>query len=355
MKLDNYKFKIGTHRGKDVIWIIFPYNKQMQFELKSKFPSVSYSGSNKCWYLPDLPVLRAKLKVQQKEMGYQFLDKIHSVNKQAFLDFLSQLQIKAYSINTQRIYIKEFAELLILINDYRVQDLSPKRLKDYFLYCSKNLKMKERKMNGKINAIKFYFEQVIHRPKMFFNIPRPKKPSTLPRLLSKYDVKRIIVATPNLKHKLALKICYGLGLRVSEVVNIKLHHIDSTRMMVHIVGAKGKKDRYVPLPKSILKELRTYYQIYKPKEYLFEGAYGGSYSKSSVQQIFRKAMLKVGINKKIGIHGLRHSYATHLLESGADMRFIQELLGHNSIKTTQVYTKVSNRALKNIMSPLDTL
>ncbi|MDG1731311.1 MAG: tyrosine-type recombinase/integrase [Algibacter sp.] len=355
MELANYNFKLGKHKNKNVIWIAFPYNKDMQKQLQKQFPSVSYSASNACWYLPDLPVVRRELKIKEELPGKKLLDTIHHINKQAFIDYRNQLQIKSYSINTQRMYLAEFAELLYLINDYPIEDLNPKRLKDYFLYCVQHLKMKERKMNGKINAVKFYFEQVIHRPKMFFDIPRPKTPSTLPKLLSKYEIKRIIKATTNLKHKVALKLCYGMGLRVSEVVNIKLHHINSSRMLVHIVGAKGKKDRYVPLPMTILKELRIYYTIYTPEEYLFEGQYGGSYSKSSLQQVFKKAMIKAGVNKKIGIHGLRHSYATHLLESGADLRFIQELLGHYSIKTTQVYTKVSHSHMSNIKSPLDSL
>ena len=125
--------------------------------------------------------------------------------------------------------------------------------------------------------------------------------------------------------------------------------------MVHVQGAKGKKDRYVPLLVSLLPLLRAYYLEFKPETYLLEGQYGGQYSKASVQNIFKTAMRKTGVEKRIGIHGLRHSYATHLLESGADMRFIQELLGHNSIKTTQVYTKVTPRSLSNIQSPLDSL
>ncbi|RZN79046.1 MAG: integrase, partial [Winogradskyella sp.] len=134
-----------------------------------------------------------------------------------------------------------------------------------------------------------------------------------------------------------------------------LYDIDSKRMVVHIRGGKGKKDRYVPLPATILPNLREYYLTYKPKEFLFEGQYGGAYARSSLQQVFKKAMKKANIKKNIGIHGLRHSYATHLLESGADMRFIQELLGHNSIKTTQVYTKVTPRSISKIKSPLDSL
>lgn len=355
MKLSNYTFSLGEHKLKNVIWIHFPYKQILQKELRQRFPSSTYSGSKKCWYLPDLPVIRKQLQMHQKIIGEKLMAKIHQVNHNAFVEYRNQLQLRSYSINTQRMYLSEFSELLIILDDYKIQNLDAKRLKDYFLYCVQNLKMKERKLNGKINAIKFYFEKVLHRPKMFFDIPRPKKPSTLPKLLSKKEVRLIINSTSNFKHRVAIKLCYGMGLRVSEVVNIKLHHIDSSRMLVHIVGAKGKKDRYVPLPDSILNELRTYYKTYSPKDYLFEGRYGGIYSKSSLQSVFKKAMLKAGINKKIGIHGLRHSYATHLLEAGADLRFIQELLGHYSIKTTQIYTKVSNSSISKIKSPLDAL
>lgn len=174
-------------------------------------------------------------------------------------------------------------------------------------------------------------------------------------MLSKKEVVRLLAQINNFKHLIALELCYGMGLRVSEVVGIKLDHIDSDRMVVLIQAAKGKRDRVVPLPVSLLPKLRIYYKEYKPREYLLEGQYGGQYAKGSVQKVFKNAMKKAGINKNIGVHGLRHSYATHLLESGTDMRFIQELLGHSSIKTTQVYTKVTPRSMANIESPLDSL
>ncbi|MEX8547591.1 MAG: tyrosine-type recombinase/integrase [Mucilaginibacter sp.] len=152
-----------------------------------------------------------------------------------------------------------------------------------------------------------------------------------------------------------LKLCYGMGLRVSEVVNIKITDIDSKTMQVFIEKAKGKKDRYANLPESILEQLRAYYKLYKPQKYLFEGLQGEQYSIRSVQQVFKNAMQKARINKTIGIHGLRHSFATHLLENGTDIKFIQELLGHNDIKTTLRYIHVSKQQLKNVKSPLDNL
>jgi len=148
------------------------------------------------------------------------------------------------------VYLAEFAHLLKLIKNYHVEQLTAKKLKDYFLYCLDQERMRERKLNGKINAIKFYFEQVLHRERMFFDIPRLKKPLRSPKMLSKAEVKKIFVETKNIKHIIALKLCYGMGLRVSEVVKIKLEHIDSSRMLLLIVGAKRKKIGMYPCPKA---------------------------------------------------------------------------------------------------------
>lgn len=355
MNIQNYTFALDEHRERKVILVYFENNKKLKDELRLRFPSVKWSRTKKAWYFPDLPVLREKLGLQEKTGDGKHLKGIAPLNKQAYLLMREKLFLKGYSPSTNRIYLAEFTHLLRLIKNHKVDQLTPKKLKAYFLYCLHQEKMSERKLNGKINAIKFYFEQVLHHERMFFDIPRPKKPLTLPKILSKAEVKKLFDVLINPKHVIALKLCYGMGLRVSEVVKLKLEHIDSSRMVVQIVGAKGKKDRYVPLPKSILPQLREYYRKYRPKEFLLEGQYGGAYSKGSVQQVFKRAMKKARIKKNIGIHGLRHSYATHLLEAGADMRFIQELLGHNSIKTTQIYTKVTPQSLSKVTSPLDSL
>lgn len=355
MNLSKYTFKIDTHREKKVILIYFKYSLELKDSLRKKFPSAKFSKTKRCWYLPDLPSIRKLLNIQQNSMLNKHLHKIHTVNQQAFRLYVEQLELKAYSQHTKTIYVSEFLHLLKLLKSHNINKLTPNRLRDYFLYCVQVEKMKERKMNGKINAIKFYFEKVLHHEKMFFNIPRPKKPQTLPKMLSKTDIKKIFNCVTNKKHLLMLKLSYGMGLRVSEVIALKISHIDSQRMQVLIAGAKGKKDRYVNLPESALELLRSYYKAYKPKDWLFEGQYGNQYTTSSVQKVFKRSMQKAGINKNIGIHGLRHSYATHLLEAGADLRFIQELLGHHSIKTTQIYTHVSNTSIQNVKSPLDVL
>jgi site-specific recombinase XerD len=204
-----------------------------------------------------------------------------------------------------------------------------------------------------MNAIKFYFEQVLGKDKFFMEIPRPKKPSKLPKVIDMNNVKKMLSNVSNIKHRVMLKLCYGMGLRVSEVVGLKISDIDSSRMQVLICQSKGKKDRYANLPESVLDELRIYYREYCPKVYLFEGQAGGQYSIRSVQQVFKQAMAKAKIKKPVGIHSLRHSYATHLLEQGTDISLIKELLGHNDIKTTLIYTQVSNNTLSKVKSPLD--
>lgn len=355
MELTRYQFDLGSHKGKNVIWIRFEKNIDLIKALRLAFPSAKWSRTQVAWYLPDFPAVRKALKIPEKEIGSHIIREIHPNNHFAFSRYLEQLKLKAYSPNTIRTYITEFGSLLKTIKSLPVENLTPERLRDYFLFCVEKEKLKESHINSRINAIKFYFEQVIHRPKMFFDIPRPKKPKLLPKMLSKKEVKSLFESTDNPKHLLMLKLCYGMGLRVSEIVNLKIEHINSHDRRVLISGAKGKKDRYTNLPESVLKLLREYHREFRPKIYLFEGQYGGPYTTRSVQAVFKTAMRKAKIYKTIGIHGLRHSYATHLIESGADIRFLQELLGHNSIKTTQIYTHVSDVKKASIRSPLDDL
>jgi len=353
----NYQFSVGEYLDKNVIFVHFQYNSLLHKELKEKFSTAKWSMSKKCWYLPDVAAIRNEIGMAPKtDIGKALINQIHTVNQAALQRMHELLLLKSYSPNTIKTYCTEFAQLLHLLQNKHVDTLTPERLRSYFLYCATKLNLSENIIHSRINAIKFYFEQVLHREKIFFEeIPRPKKKSSLPKVISKRDIVRLFAQVGNPKHLLMIKLCYGMGLRVSEIVNLKITNIDSGRMLVHIEAAKGKKDRYVALPSSILDDLRNYYRAYRPKIYLFEGQYGGQYAIRSVQAVFKNAMQKAKINKTVGIHGLRHSYATHLLECGTDMVFIQKLLGHNSLKTTEIYAKVSNRQLGNIKSPLDDL
>ena len=352
----NYQFSTGEHHNKNVIFVNFPYNLLWKDELRENFPTVKWSASKKCWYLTDNNAVRNEIGMTPKtEVGKAVMSQIHPVNKAALKRMHELLLLKAYSPNTIKTYCLEFSQLLYLLKETPVDTLTPERLRAYFLYCINKQKLSENLIHSRINAIKFYFEQVLHREKFFIEIPRPQKKSSLPKVMSKRDISKIFSRMDNLKHRIMLKLCYGMGLRVSEIVNLKITDIDSSRMLVYIEAAKGKKDRCVVLPSSVLDELRNYYRVYRPKTYLFEGQHGGQYAIRSAQAVFKSAMRKAKINKSVGIHGLRHSYATHLLECGTDMFFIQKLLGHKDIKTTEIYAKVSNRQLGNIKSPLDDL
>jgi integrase/recombinase XerD len=345
----------GEHRGSKVIWVKFPKNRKLIDDFRARFRFAKWSASKSCWYLPDAQQIREQLGLAAPVPGMTLLMQIPPVNRPAFTEFLDHLKLKAYSRHTLRTYSTEFAQLLYFLKSYPVKQLDDAKLKAYFLHCLCELGVSEAQLNSRINAIKFYFEHVLKRSKVVIDLPRPKKPSLLPKVLSKEEIKRIFDVVMNTKHKLMLKLCYGMGLRVSEVVNLKIEHIDSKRMQVLVAGAKGKKDRYVHLPGSVLKDLREYYKAARPKDFLFEGQYGGQYSVRSVQAVFKAALKKARVRKKVGIHGLRHSYATHLLEAGTDIAFIQKLLGHNSIKTTEIYTHVGTSQVAGIKSPLDTL
>ena len=281
------------------------------------------------------------------------MSKIDDINKPHLLRFIETLQLKGYSANTIRTYQNELSQFLFLLKDRDALLCDETNVRNYFLYCINELKLSENTMHSRMNAVKFFFEKVLHREKFFFEIHRQKKEKKLPKVIHSSDIKLVFDKTTNLKHNTMLKLSYGMGLRVSEVVNLKISDIDSKQMLVLLERAKGKKDRYVNLPESILAQLRTYFIEYKPKVYLFEGLYGGQYSSRSAQAVFKQAMIRANLNKVVSFHSLRHSYATHLLENGTDIRFIQDLLGHNDIKTTLLYTQVSDSSIRKIESPLD--
>ena len=210
--------------------------------------------------------------------------------------------------------------------------------------------------NQIVNSIKLYFKTCRDTKIEIDKIHRPKRAKVLPNVLSKEEVKKILDAHSNLKHKAMLSMIYSCGLRRSELLNLKFSDIDSKRNIVIIRQSKGKKDRIAPLSPKILAMLRTYYKEYKPKNWLFEGQkQGEQYSEKSLQSVLKQALQKVGITKPVTLHWLRHSYATHLLESGTDLRYIQELLGHSSSKTTEIYTHVSTKNIQQIKSPFDDL
>ncbi len=350
------RYEIGSHKGKNVIFLRFAYQAELLDQVR-QMPGATWSTSQNAWYVADTPQYRAKFGLPPRSLiSKESLSKINPVNQPALQQYIETLQLKGYSPNTITTYRNEFAQLLCVLKSVSVAEIDAERLRRYFLYCTNTLKLSENTLHSRINAVKFYFEQVLKREKFFFDIPRPKKPSILPNVLAISQVEKLFSHVENLKHKTMLYLAYSAGLRVSEVVNLRVRDIHSERMVITVKGAKGKKDRTVPLSPGILGLLRKYYAAYQPKEWLFEGQYGNSpYSTRSLEQIFHRAKNAAKISQPVTFHSLRHSYATHLHERGTDIKLIQELLGHNDLKTTLRYTHVSNRTLQNIVSPFDQL
>ena len=301
-----------------------------------------------------LPLLKQdKLSKARANMLLNF--PLSKENLEAFTNYQALLKLKGYSPRTFQTYTNAFHYLLRLLGNVPVQSLTREHLQAYLLWLMEKRGYSPQSLHSAINALKFYFEQVEGRGKEFYDLPRPKKPLKLPSILAEEEVVSLIQKTTNLKHRALLMTSYSAGLRVSELVSLKVLDIDSKRMMIHVREGKGGKDRMVPLSKKLLETLRVYFKGYKPKTYLFEGEDGKRYSARSAQDVLLEAKRKAGIHKKGSIHMLRHSYATHLLEAGTDVRYIQAFLGHESLRTTMLYTHVSRLKIENIQSPLDRL
>ncbi len=269
-------------------------------------------------------------------------------------EYLQKLELKQYAFNTARTYITMFEHF---INHHKGQDLLSIDEEQIRLYLQLLVQQKKSGsyINQMINSIKFYYEIVMGMPNRFYSIERPIKRKQLPKVISKEEIQRMIAHTDNLKHKCIISLLYSSGLRRAELLNLKINDIDSNRMVINVLGGKGGKDRITVLSPAVLKLLREYYRFYKPKVYLFEGAKGEKYSGSSVSRVIDKARIRANIKKKVTAHMLRHSFATHLLEAGTDLRTIQVLLGHSSSRTTEIYTQVAIKHIQTIKSPIEML
>jgi site-specific recombinase XerD len=293
-----------------------------------------------------------------KKTQINIIENISLENAAELKKFTDHLVMKSYSPSTVKTYRSEFIQLLQLLKNKSVFELSAEEMKQYIVYAIKHQKISENTAHSRLNALKFYFEQVLRKEKFFLEIPRPKKQQQLPKLLNEIEIKRLFNALTNKKHKAMLFTTYSAGLRVSEVVDLKLEHIDSERMQIFVESGKGKKDRYVNLSPVLLDILRQYVKMYDPapRVYLFESEQTGKpYPIRTVQQVFYNAKKLAGIKKDVGVHSLRHSFATHLLDKGTDIRYIKDLLGHFNIRTTERYLHVSKQQLVNIVSPFDDL
>lgn len=273
------------------------------------------------------------------------------------VNFTDKIKLKGYSKNTLVNYRNHFCQFLKVVWQIKEPDMITKyEIEKYLRWRQIKKTLSESDQNLHINAIKFYYEVVLGRTRMLFDLPRPKKPKQLPAVWSEEDVLKLFRVMNNEKHRLMLIMAYAHGMRVSEISDLRIRDIDSKRMQIHIKAAKGKKDRVVNLSESALQAMRKYYKNYKPVEYLFENDLSKQkISVRTIQEVFSFAKKKAGLKKKAGIHSLRHSYATHLHEQGVDIKYLKELLGHNSLKTTEKYTHVSKKDIGKIKSPLDKL
>ena len=271
-------------------------------------------------------------------------------------EFTKYLTSKRYSLNTIKTYVEALKSFLSFYNTKTVESINNNDVVNYqHQFILKN-QLSSSYQNQIINAIKLYFRTIKETAIIVEKIYRPKTEKLLPNVLSKEEIKKILSAHSNTKHKTMLSLIYSCGLRRSELLNLKPNDIDSGRNLVIIRQGKGKKDRIAPLSPTILMLLREYYKAYKPLNWLFEGQIRGEkYDERSLAQVLKQALVKSNIKKPVSLHWLRHSYATHLLESGTDLRYIQEILGHKSSRTTEIYTHVSTKSLQNIKSPFDDL
>ena len=349
--------------------LIFGFNKELTNTLKN-IPYSNWNSQNKWWTVPYavkfLEDIKGVANSQNLHLIYEEeeTDNTKTARISAFdipnyrscpIEYILKLKELRYSEKTIKTYKTLFEEFINYYHKFDIGRIDESMITAFLRYLVLERKVSTSYQNQAINAVKFYYERVLGGQRKVYFIERPRKEKTLPNVMNEKEVSDLFRVTENIKHKAILMLAYSGGLRLSELINVRIKDIDSNRMQVRIEQAKGKKDRYTLLSVRLLEVLRTYFLAYKPKEWLFEGATGGQYSVGSIQSIMRDSVIKAGIKKKVSVHTLRHSFATHLLENGTDLRYIQELLGHASSKTTEVYTHMTTKGFDQIKSPLDKL
>jgi len=259
------------------------------------------------------------------------------------------LKLRNYSPRTRKAYMLYIKEYISFSKEKGIKD-KQKAIEDYLLDKYQR-KQSPQTINLALSAVKFLYSEVLKNPQKI-NLKFAKRSKRLPIVLSRAEIQKIIEATDNAKYRIIISLGYACGLRVSEVIHLKVADLDIDELVVHIKGAKGKKDRMSVLPEKLQNDLRNIIAGKKPGDYVFASNRGGALTTTSLQKMFRKSLAKTQVQKPATFHSLRHSFATHLLENGVDVRYVQELLGHSNIRTTQIYTQVTNPKLKNIKSPL---
>jgi len=346
------EFKPARWDARLRLWLI-PYTTADWQEFKLRFPDYSfiiqtgdYTGK---------PQSSSNDKKPKKSIK-QTVEKVLSPDQYDALNKMKErLIIKQYSTKTFRNYCSCWIEFMTYYKDRKVSALTKDDIRRYLMYKIQEHGISESTQNCIINAIKFYYEQVEGWERFVVHDLRPKKAHKLPGFLDKAAVERLLKASGNLKHRCMLQLIYSAGLRLGECTGMKVRDIDPEQCLIRVRGGKGKKDRIVMLSSKFSRTLQEYLAQYKPDYWLFEGQDGGRYSDRSVQNVLKKAVIQSGVDEDTTVHTLRHSFATQLILNGTDIRAVQELLGHSSIKTTTIYTHITDRMKSGIRSPLDDL
>lgn len=358
---------VKTDNGR--LKIYFAYNKAVFKKLRS-YPYSNWNSKLKYQSIPFQENYLKELESFAMEQNLKFLfekeaevgsrvkytaDHDSKDYRKCPQEYVLKMKELRNSENTIRVYESAFEQFCNYYRSVPLEEITQQQITDYLRHLVIDRKVSASYQNQAINAIKFYYERVLGGERKTYLIDRPRREQKLPVVLSKEEIKLILKSVDNVKHKAILMITYSAGLRLSEIVRLRIKDIDSGRMQIRVEQSKGKKDRMTILSVQALSILRKYFQLYQPKEWLFEGVEGGQYSTRSIQMLFKDTVKKAGIKKKVSVHTLRHSFATHLLESGTNLRYIQSLLGHESSKTTEIYTHITNSGFDQLRSPLDEL
>ena len=389
MNLPTLSIKTAQHNNLKVVQLHFEKNENL-LQLLRNNKSLRWSQTMKCWYFSFSKDIKQEifklvrgsafldysafeqeailektnashpssiLKTHQVELKpVNLLQELSEEGEKKLEEFKKWLRSKRYSDNTIKTYADALKTFLRYYANKAIAEINNNDVikfnNDYILAN----KLSASFQNQIVNAVKLFFKKIELKNLDPELLHRPKRAKTLPNVLSKEEVKLILNAHNNIKHKAMLSLIYSCGLRCGELLKLKQEHVDSKRGVLIIKQSKGRKDRIAPLSHKIIELLRDYYKACKPQTYLFEGQNKGEpYDERSLQNVLKQSLEKVNISKPVSLHWLRHSYATHLLENGTDLRYIQEILGHSSSKTTEIYTHVSTKNIQKIVSPFDYL
>ncbi len=366
-KLKKVDTRLEKHGGIQRVFLYYKFDEEVNAWVKGLLGR-RYSMSKKCWHLPYNDESRTALQRMGVQVSFEWGNSekmkqrapkkptkhvINEKTREKINEVRTWMEQKRYSESTIRTYVSFLRQFFSKHSDVPWDGLNRDIVSAYnhmfFIKGGRSLSAQ----NQWISAMRMYIQVQRLDDGFMVELERPRKVQRLPNVLTKEEVGRIIRSTRNAKHKCLLAIVYGAGLRIGEALRLRLEDIRRTENLLYIRKSKGNKDRRVPLSQTLLNVMEAYYIAYRPRQLLFEGQGGGSYSPRSAQQVLKRACLVAGIGQKVTLHTLRHSYATHLLEQGVGLRYIQEVLGHNSPKTTMIYTHVSGKRLSQVISPIE--